>query len=125
VCRTSSFESGTSGPYASIRLRSPQSFNAYASLGWFQSGFNGTQFANKVLVPAQRANALEVGAGVETALDEHWGVRFEYQYGFIQTISNIVAVDVINPNRATVPLRVALHPQVQSAQVGLVYRFNN
>jgi opacity protein-like surface antigen len=98
----------------------------YASVGWFQSGFNGTQlFANKALVPHQRANALEVGAGVETALDEHWGVRFEYQYGFIQTINNVVDLQLINPNRVTVPTTVALHPQVQSAQVGLVYRFNN
>jgi opacity protein-like surface antigen len=71
------------------------------------------------------ADALEIGAGVETALDEHWGVRFEYQYGFIQTINNVVDLQLINPNRVTVPTTVALHPQVQSAQVGLVYRFNN
>jgi opacity protein-like surface antigen len=97
----------------------------YASVGWFQSGFNGTQlFANKAMVPPQRVNALEIGAGVETALDEHWGVRFEYQYGFIQTINNVVDLQLINPNRFTLPLTVALHPQVQSAQVGLVYRFN-
>jgi outer membrane immunogenic protein len=99
----------------------------YASVGWFQSGFNGTQlFDNKALVPHQRANALEIGTGVETALDEHWGVRFEYQYGFIQTINN--AVDLVglnNRNMHTAELTVALHPQVQSAQVGLVYRFND
>lgn len=98
----------------------------YASTGWFGTGFDTTQLiADKVFVPQQRTNALEIGAGVETALDEHWAARFEYQYGFMETIHDVmvnITGTIVPPS---VQLPVSVHPQVQSAQVGLVYRFYN
>ena len=115
---------GTEAAHARLGYLLTPATMIYASTGWFQSGFNTAQlFANKALAPHQRANALEIGAGVETALDGHWAVRFEYQYGFIQTIDNVVITvqTVTGPTQ----LPIALHPQVQSAQAGLVYRFNN
>jgi len=97
----------------------------YLSVGWFGTGFNSTNLvANAVFVPHERTNALELGAGVETALNAHWGARFEYQYGFMQTIDNVtINITGAGPlNSGQVP--VDLHPQVQSAQVGVVYYFD-
>jgi outer membrane immunogenic protein len=96
----------------------------YGSVGWFGTGFHTTELIqNKVSVPQQRTNALEVGAGIETALDSHWAVRFEYQYGFIQAIHDVTVnvTGTVSPPSAQVP--VALHPEVQSVQAGIVYNF--
>lgn len=93
----------------------------YTSVGWFGTGFDTTQLLANVSVPRQRTNALEVGAGVETALAAHWAARFEYQYGLMQTINNVTVTINGTAVPPSVQLPVSLHPQVQSAQAGLVY----
>jgi outer membrane immunogenic protein len=89
----------------------------YGSVGWFGTGFRTTALSDRVTVPSQRLDALEVGAGVDTALDDHWAVRFEYQYGFAQTIHDVTLAV------ATGPIVVDARPQLQSAQAGVVYMF--
>jgi outer membrane immunogenic protein len=89
----------------------------YGSVGWFGTGFHTTALSDRVTVPSQRLDAMEVGAGVDAAIDDHWAVRFEYQYGFAQTIHDITL------DLATGPLAVDARPQIQSAQVGVVYMF--
>lgn len=97
----------------------------YTSVGWFGTGFQSTQLAaNTIVVPQQRTNAMEVGGGVETALDAHWAARFEYQYGVAQTIHNVMVTINNTGNPPSVQLPVSLHPQMQSAQAGLVYNFD-
>gem|GEM_PF-2266178 len=95
----------------------------YASIGWFGTGFRTTNLAGKaIIVPQQRANGLAIGGGVETALDAHWAARFAYQYGFVQTVSNVLVT--VNAGPQTVQLPVSVHPQVQSAEAGVVYHFD-
>jgi outer membrane immunogenic protein len=95
----------------------------YGSVGWFASGLRTTSLlSNEVIIPAQRANALEIGAGIESALTDHLAWRFEYQYGFMQTIHNISVTATNNTGSETGLINA--HPQIQSAQLGLVYTFD-
>jgi outer membrane immunogenic protein len=96
----------------------------YTSVGWFGTGFETTQLLANVSVPQQRTNALEIGGGVEAALDAHWAARFEYQYGIMQTIRNVIVTISGTAVPPSVQLPVSLHPEVQSAQAGLVYHFD-
>jgi outer membrane immunogenic protein len=88
----------------------------YATAGWFGTGFRTTALiVDEVIVPSQRTNAAEIGAGVEAALDDHWAARFEYQYGIGETIRDITI------NFPQLSALISVHPQMQSAQFGLVY----
>ncbi len=91
----------------------------YGSAGWFGTGFHTTGLVgDRAMIPSQRANALEIGAGVETAFDAHWAARFEYQYGFAQAIHDVTL------NLVGGSITASAYPRIQTAQVGLVYMFD-
>jgi opacity protein-like surface antigen len=90
----------------------------YGTAGWLTSGFRNTSLiGNDFMVPGQRVNALEIGAGVETALTEHWAARFEYQYAFAGKLGAIM----LNAGHDSGPVSADL--QMQYAKLGLVYMF--
>ncbi len=90
----------------------------YGDAGLLTTGIRTTSLVNNmVTVPSQRVDAFEVGAGVETALDEHWAARFDYQYALPNTINDI------SINAGTLSIPVVVHPQIQYVRVGLVYMF--
>lgn len=90
----------------------------YGTAGWVGSGIATTAIIdNTVSIPSQRVSALEVGGGVETALDEHWAVRFDYQYAAAQTINNIAVAS------AGYTGLVSAQTEIQAARIGVVYMF--
>jgi outer membrane immunogenic protein len=95
----------------------------YGSAGWVTTGIRTTSIVlDVVTIPSQRVNALELGAGVETAIDNHWLARFDYQYAFASTV-NDVTFNVNAPFLTTGT--VSAHPQFHYARLGLVYLFDN
>jgi outer membrane immunogenic protein len=95
----------------------------YGSAGWVTTGIRTTSIVSDVVtIPSQRVNALELGAGVETAIDNHWLARFDYQFAFAGTINDVT----FNVNAPFVTTgTVSAHPRFHYARLGLVYLFDN
>lgn len=89
----------------------------YGSAGWLGTGVR-TLTTGTVSLPSQRVNALDLGLGVETALDSHWAARLAYHYVIAAPMDNIT----LNTN--TGPLPVTAQLQAQAGLIGLVYAFD-
>ncbi|HEX5212508.1 MAG TPA: outer membrane beta-barrel protein [Pseudolabrys sp.] len=89
----------------------------YGSVGWITTGIRTTSIiSDLVTVPSQRVNAIGFGGGVETAINDHWLARFDYQYAVAAPVHGI-SVDVTGFTTGMVDARAQFH----IAKLGLVY----
>lgn len=87
--------------------------------GWLTTGVRTTDLANgRIVVPSQRVNALQVGAGLESAITNHWLARFDYQFASARALDDIVATI------GGVPTTFQARPQWHYGEVALVYLFD-
>ena len=91
----------------------------YGSAGWLTTGIRTTSLLmGTVTIPSQRVNAMGVGGGVETALTDHWAIRFEYNY-LVSTAANNFVLDL-----GTITGPVSARATMQSGLLGVVYMFS-
>jgi outer membrane immunogenic protein len=88
----------------------------YASIGWVGTEiknvnlFAGTD--NEINIPRQRVNGLQIGGGLESAIDRNWHIRFDYLYTAANQLNNVFVAQI-----GTIKADPAWH----TGRVGLVY----
>jgi outer membrane immunogenic protein len=89
----------------------------FGTAGWVGTALDDIIYSGVVVLPAQRINGMEVGGGIEAALNDAWSARFDYQYAIMKTMT------VTLPTPATPTASV--EPRGQSGRIALVRRFSS
>jgi outer membrane immunogenic protein len=92
----------------------------YGTAGWVTTTVKTTSLVSgAIVIPSQRVNALQLGAGVESAVTPNWLVRFDYQYAIADKL------DRITVDFGGIPTTAQAHPRWHYGKVAVVYLFGN
>ena len=87
----------------------------YASAGWVGTAVDDISSNGVLIIPGQHINGVQLGGGIESAFNNQWSVRLDYQYSIMQKF------DITLPSNPPSPATVT--PSAHAGRIVIVRRF--
>ena len=90
----------------------------YGSAGWIGTAVDDISSNGVLLIPGQHINGVQIGGGIESAFNNQWSVRLDYQYAIMQKL------DIMVPSNPPPPIPATVTPRGHTGRIAIVRRFD-